>query len=233
MDSTISKAGPNGVPTPIEAERAIYIDFEGTETDPPSFLGAAWAGDDGEFRFVQYVLEPALWPAAEAATGVCGGAVLPANWPDLVELRRIAEAEDRRIIAWSDHERDELAARLPDEDDRRWFDGHVLDAKPQAKRWKRRVRPEVVFERDPKNRMRGRHRLERYFELIGYSVPKAFGPGNSARRIRAVRGQLARRGDYVALTRTVKGQWTKALKHNWHDCNGLRELVVRVVAELA
>jgi hypothetical protein len=47
-----------------------------------------------------------------------------------------------------------------------------------------------------------------------------------------VRGQLARRGDYAALTGTVKGKWTKALKHNWHDCNGLRELVVRVVAEL-
>jgi hypothetical protein len=177
------------------------------------------------------VLEPALWPAAEAATGVFGGVVTPADWPDLAELRRVAEAEDRRIIAWSDHERDELAARLLDEDDRRWFGDHVIDAKPLAKRWKRRVRPEVVFERDPKNRMRGRHRLDRYLGLIGYSVPKILGPGNSAQRIRAVRGQLARRGAYAALTRTVKGKWTKALKHNWHDCNGLRELV-RVTAGL-
>ncbi len=232
MDSTISKAGRTGVPTPLDAERAIYIDFEGTETEPPSFLGAAWADDDGEFRFLQYVLEPALWPAAEASTGVFGGTVMRAGWPDLAELRRIAEAEDRRIIAWSDREQKALADSVLDEGDRRWFDDNVLDAKPLAKRWKRRVRPEVVFERDPKNRTRGRHRLDRYFGLIGYSVPKILGPGNSAKRIRAVRGQLATRGDYAALTGTVKAKWTKALKHNWHDCKGLRELVVRVVAEL-
>ena len=197
--------------TPIEAERAIYIDFEGTETEPPSFLGAAWADSEGGVRFVQYVLEPALWPAAEAATGVCGGTMVPADWPDLAELRRIAEAEDRRLIAWSDRERKALVDGVLDEDDRRWFDDNVLDAKPLAKRWKRRVRPEVVFGRDPRSRMRGRHRLDRYFGLIGYSVPKILGPGNSAQRIRAVRGQPARRGDYAALTRTVKGKWTKAL----------------------
>ena len=141
MDSTISAGGPTEGLTPIEAERAIYIDFEGTETDPPSFLGAAWADDAGGLRFVQYVLEPALWPAAEATAGVCGGVLVTADWRDLAELRRIAEAEDRRIIAWSDRERDELAARLLDEDDRRWFGDNVLDAKPQAKRWKRRCAP--------------------------------------------------------------------------------------------
>ncbi len=230
MDGTIGKAAPSGGLTPFEAERAIYIDFEGTETDPASFLGAGWVDDDGDRRFVQYVLEPALWPAAEATTGVCGGAVRPADWPDLAELRRIAEAEDRRIIAWSDRERAELAVRVLDDDHRRWFEANVLDAKPQAKRWKRRARPEVVFERDPRFPMRGSHRLDRYFGLIGYPVPRAFGPGNSAQRIRAVRGQLATRGDYAALTRTVKGKWTKALKHNWHDCNGLRELVVHVAS---
>ena len=231
MDSTITTAGPTQGLTPIEAERAIYIDFEGTETDPPSFLGAAWADDAGGLRFVQYVLEPALWPAAEAATGVFGGVLTPADWPGLAELRRSAEAEDRRIIVWSDRERKALADGVLDEGDRRWFDDNVLDAKPLAKRWKRSVRPEAVFERDPKYRMRGRYRLDRYLELIGYSVPKILGPGNSAQRIRAVRGQLTRRGDYAALTRTVKGKWTKAHKHNWHDCNGLRELV-RVVAAL-
>ena len=163
MNSKISTAGPTGVPTPIEAERAIYIDFEGTETEPPSFLGAAWAYDDGEFRFVQYVLDPALSSAAKAATGVFGGAVMPADWSDLAELRRIAEAEHRWIIAWSDRERKALADGVLDEGDRRWFKDHMLDAKPLAKRWKRRMRPEVVFRRDPKNRMRGRHRLDRYF----------------------------------------------------------------------
>ena len=226
-----SARGPTEGLTPIEAERAIYIDFEGTETDPPSFLGAAWADDAGGLRFVQYVLEPALWPAAEATAGVCGGVLVTADWRDLAELRRIAEAEDRRIIAWSDRERDELAARLLDEDDRRWFETTCSTRSRRRSGGEEKVRPEMAFERDRQNRMRGRHRLDRYLGLIGYSVPKILGPGNSAQRIRAVRGQLTRRGDYAALTKTVKAKWTKALKHNWHDCNGLRELV-RVVAGL-
>ena len=152
MDSTISAGGPTEGFTPIEAERAIYIDFEGTETDPPSFLGAAWADDAGGLRFVQYVLEPALWPAAEATAGVCGGVLVTADWRDLAELRRIAEAEDRRIIAWSDRERDARGppprrgrpAVVRRQRARREAAGEAVEEK---------VRPEMAFERDRQNRM--------------------------------------------------------------------------------
>ena len=37
--------------TVSEAQRAIYIDFEGTAVDPPSLLGVAWF-DGNKVRFV-------------------------------------------------------------------------------------------------------------------------------------------------------------------------------------
>jgi hypothetical protein len=218
--------------SPTEAERAIYIDFEGTAVDPPSLLGAEWLDAD-DLHFIQYVLEEGLWPAAQAKAKAPGRFCEPASWDDLTEVRRVAESDDRRVIAWSIHERDQLASCLSDADDQAWFAEHVLNAIPLAKRWKRRFHADVVFKVDPKLR-RGRHQLHRYFELIGYTVPTAFGPGNSAQRIRYVREMLDNKGsDYSALTSTAKAKWTKALEHNWHDCNGLRELMIRCAHDLS
>ncbi len=186
-DAGVSPRTP--VLSPAEAERAIYVDFEGTKVDPPSLLGALRAGGGGAVHFTQYVLEEGLWPAAEASTGIGGGLCRPATWADLAEVRRIAEAEHRRP--------------------RHGGGGSS---------------PAPISGPGPTNRMRGRHQLHQYLTCIGYSVPPAFGPGNSAKRIRDVRDMLAaRHGDYAALTPTAKGKWTRGLQHNWHDCNGLRE----------
>lgn len=134
--------------SPVEAERAIHIDFEGTAVDPPSLLGASWLDSD--------------------------------------------DGAERSFHA------------------------------------------EVKFKKDPKFPERGRHRLDRYLALIGYSVPKAFGPGGSAKRIRYVRELLEKKdGDYSPLSLVAKGKWTKALERNWHDCEGLRELVIRCAQDLS
>jgi len=162
-----------------------------------------------------------------AKSGNIGWECRPARWDDLAELRLLAEREDRRIIAWSDHERAELPEHLTSSADRQWFADHVVNAIPIAKRWLRQVHPELRLEKDPTGWMRGRHQLKRYFGLIGYEVPAAFGPGHSADRIRAVRLMLAKRGgQYTALTTVVKAKWVKALKHNLFDCDGLRHLMV-------
>ena len=220
---------PPKKPTQISrtgAERAIYIDFEGTRDDPPSFLGAAWA--DGEDRyFIQFVIERTLWPAAEAKAGMPDRIIEPATWETLTQLRTLAETENRHLIAYTEHERQALQEHV-DGEAGGWFGSNVVNALPIAKAWKRRAFPEVVFERDPKRPMKGKHHLDRYFKLIGYNVPKAFGPNNSAKRIKATREMLTRKnGDYAALTPTVKAKWTKALQHNWYDCDGLRELMLR------
>ena len=216
-----------------EARRAIYIDFEGTAVDPPSLLGALWAEESG-LSFVQFVIEDALWPAATARGDRPGWACKPATWSVLSEVRSMASREGRRIIAWSDHEREELVKGMPSASDQEWFDRHVVNAIPIAERWKNRRFPDVMFVKDPNRRMRGKNYLDRYFNLIGYEVPSAFGPGNSASRIRDVRNGLQKRdGQYELLTPTMKGKWTKALQHNWYDCNGLRELMIRCCGDAA
>ena len=57
-------------------------------------------------------------------------------------------------------------------------------------------------------------------------------PGNSAKRIRDVREMLGKRnGAYAALTPVAKAKWTKALLHNWHDCVGLRALMIECAGD--
>ena len=215
-----------------EAQRAIYIDFEGTAVDPPSLLGVV-SYDGNQPKFVQYVIEEELWPAAEAKSPDHGGCCLQATWADLAKVRRQAETEDRRVFAWSTHEATALEGHVPDEDDRDWFAANVENARLNAKAWKKANHPDVVFKKDPKNPYVGKNRLNRYFRLIDYPVPQAFGPGNTAQRIRKVREMLNNRGgDYSALTGTKKGQWTKVLKHNWYDCDGLRALMLVCAADL-
>jgi hypothetical protein len=216
-----------------EAQRAIYIDFEGTAVDPPSFIGVAWSQGNA-LKFVQHVIEPQLWSAAEAKSLKTGrGSCTSSTWHTLTEIRSLAEQENRRVFAWSNHERDLLVEHMPDNSDGAWFSSNVENAIKLAKVWKRRHFPDVEFPRDNPKRLNGRNQLSRYLTLIGYSVPKAFGPGNSAQRIRYVREMLQRKDDYAALTPTAKAKWTKALEHNWHDCDGLRQLVLRCAKDLA
>ena len=69
---------------------------------------------------------------------------------------------------------------------------------------------------------------------VGYEVDKAFGPGNSAQRIRTVRDQLIKRnGEYLNITAVATGKWTKARKHNYFDCDGLREVMIRYATDFA
>jgi hypothetical protein len=211
------------------AERAIYIDFEGTAVDSPSFLGAAWSDGDTLY-FRQLVLELALWPAAEAKSASVDWFIEPAGWESVGELRALAEDENRVLIAWSSHEAEELGSELVPAKHRDWFATNVINGIPIAKRWKRATHPNVTFAVDPKHPMRGKNQLSRFLELIDYHVPKAYGPGNSAKRIRDVREMLNRKdGDYAKLTPVAKAKWTKALLHNWHDCVGLRALMIECV----
>ena len=137
------------------------------------------------------------------------------------------------MFAWSNHEQEVLAKQLAGSEDGHWFAHRVENAIPLARRWKARQFPDVIVEK-ARYGMLGRHQLHRYFELIEYPVEKAFGPGNSAQRILYVRQMLETRGgDYLGLTPTAKAKWTKALQHNWHDCNGLREFVLRCATDLS
>ena len=101
------------------------------------------------------------------------------------------------------------------------------DAKLAAKPWLKRHHPGL---RPPKGR-RGRrpHTLHFYEGVVGYHVPPGLGPGLTGKRLRDVRGQLVRHGgDFSKLTRVAKAKWTKLLRHNHHDCQGMRAVLRHV-----
>ena len=72
-----------------------------------------------------------------------------------------------------------------------------------------------------------KHQLQRYLDLIGYETAFIHQGGQTAKRIRTVRGMLPKKGDdYAQLTPGAKKAWTNVLQHNWDDCNGMRELTI-------
>ena len=122
---------------------------------------------------------------------------------------------------------------LTEEVDRTWFGQNTINGIPMARRWKAMFHNDQVFGRDPKNPMRGKNQLQRYLDLVDYDVKAAYRPGHSAQRIRSVRNMLEKRcGDYTTVTAVTKAKWTKALKHNFHDCEGLHVLMVRCATDL-
>jgi hypothetical protein len=222
--------------TIAESERAIYVDFEGNQGRDPSFVGIL--ADD---LFEQVVVEPALEAGARGRRPA--DYRLPQGYEPLSahsapsaalrcgDLRAIcrgmlarASRESRHIVAWSNYEKDVfLGVAAEDSAD---IESLFVDAKLHARRWKRRVHPHITF---PRTRFGGTHRLKYYFSLIGYRLPSYFGERQAAGRISFVRNALATHsGDFAAITPTAKAKWTKVLDYNWHDCNGLREVMLHV-----
>jgi hypothetical protein len=208
------------------AQRAIYLDFEGTAVDSPSLLGVLV-----EDEFTQYVFEPDLEPAARAKAVDLGGTCRFTTPEEAFrDLRRRIGQERRRVFAWSTREQVAIGELVSDPDDRTFWTATVENGIPVAAAWKRRHHRHVTFPKGPRGRS-GRNVLSRYLDLIGYPVPSVHGPGNTAARIRFVRGALAKRGSYEALTPVQKAKWTNLLLHNRHDCAGLRALMEAVALD--
>lgn len=194
-------------------------------TDPASFIGVAC---EGEWAVV--VLERALWPAVDR--GVDNGAISAGDALSTFRtIRSRAIEESRLVIAWSTREHDEITSIVHDDDEVEWWQSNLVNAIPIAKKWA--LRNSISIRETPSTHGTGtsKNSLAAYMEAVGYSVPHAFGPGNSAQRIRHVRNQLNRVGSFQKLTRTTKGKWTKCLQHNRHDCLGMAAVVQRCVVE--
>lgn len=227
--------GERVVLTPVEADRAIYIDFEGTKTDPPSLLGAVFSPGRGrvdQTRLVYQVdiIEPALASAVDADLQRCP--VLPqVRARSLVsvigELVGRAEKQKRLLVSWSEREIDAVrAGGLPAELVER-FDRCWVNAIPMARRWRRLAHPEVEFAWSADG---GANKLSRYLDLIGYPCDPAGRSVSPAEAIRRVRGGLAHKGTFAALVTTQQQQWVDLIAHNYDDCAGMRA-VVRAAAQ--
>ena len=199
--------------TAEEAARALYIDFEGQTDKAPVLLGILRRrGKAEEPSVFQVVVDPEF----EAAG------------PDLRELREAvaivvvrAEARDRRIVSWSEHDL-EVVRRLRDEDPDlvARFEARYVNGLAVARRWANRLHREDK----PAN-----GELGGYLAMIGYAVPEAAGPGHVGDTIRALRPTLAAGRP---MTPRQKERWADLVNHNRHDCAGMKEVCLLATREL-
>jgi hypothetical protein len=210
----------------LDAERAIYIDFESLKEDPPrpGLLGVLTAGHPD--RFEQLVLDPVLRGAAKAKSH-CRALGLPEA---IAEIVTRAEQGDRSIVGWSLFERTviekaELQAPL-----KAGFVARYVNGRQIATRWRSRIHPNVQLPRD--GPFDTRNRLDRFAELTRYPHLTAL-QGSPAKWLRRVTQQMgANGGRYRRLTSSTKDVWRRLLLYNEHDCRALRHAVTRAACEL-
>lgn len=211
--------------TRADVERAAYIDFESREAGPITLLGVFVPDAPEPLR--QFILDPVFAPmVGHTSPSVTWpvGLLDPAGALDLLAGLR---AEGRRLFAWSDHEQ-QVVGGLADETghDAGIVPTDIEDAKAHAKRWKRRVHPEVEFPKPARGRP---HTLYNYEALIGVDRAPIWAGNSTGDRIDKV-GRRLRRGVAPGdLTAVQKGYWTNLLIHNRLDCEGVH----RVLAEVA
>lgn len=202
----------------VEAQRALYIDFEGQKDKPPVLLGCARRpGRDGTPRVWQAVLDPLFVPLAEAED------LRLLTLPTAVEHIVIrAEVKDRLIVAWSEHELDIVRESCPTSLVAR-FEARFVNGRKVAVRWSslqtKETRPVA-------------HKLTDYLAHIGYVVPCGAVSGRVGATIAAITKTLARGRGFAGLTASQKLRWQQLREHNAHDCAGLREVSLRAAREL-
>ncbi len=199
--------------SPDEAERALYLDFEGNADQPPVLVGVLRREGRGERPFVQQeVLDPVF-----ASLGLPVMSLLAVVQKVVVR----AEARDRRIVSWSQHDLEvvrRLAADHPELVER--FEARYANAKSVAQRWVNKLNPE----RRPVD-----GRLIDYLGLIEYVVPEAAEAGEVGETIRRLRRTLDAGRE---LTANQHERWERLLEHNRHDCAGMKRICLRAAREL-
>lgn len=199
--------------TAEEAARALYIDFEGQTDKAPVLLGILRRrGKAEEPSVFQVVVDPEFEVAGPTLRG----------FREAVENVVVrAEARDRRIVSWSEHDL-EVVRRLRDEDPDlvARFEARYVNALAVARRWANKLHRE---DRPASGELGG------YVAMIGYAVPEDAGPGHVADTIDAIRRTLVRGRP---MTEGQKVRWSQLRAHNRHDCAGMREVCLLATREL-
>ncbi len=191
--------------TLIEAERAIYIDFEGFEEKAPYLIGVLI--DD---TYQSIVLDPELTLAADAKQ-------LPVmGLKDAMEsLVGQSDDEDRYIVGFTYHEKDTVLEYAGIDISHCYRDAHKV-----AKTWANRLSGDKPENWD----------LVTFLQFIGFEYTN-YGQQKVTKWLRAVIGMSNKKGSLEACTSTVKGHWTKLLKYNEQDCRGTKALLLHALLD--
>jgi len=202
----------------------IYIDFEGNKDKPPTLLGVLERTKDGEI-FRQIILEDVFEILAPSERHPQLRVDSLANVLSHVDNHY---GPDVPIYAWSSHEQATIDDILVDTEVSSQCLNRIIDAKKLAKRWARAEFPDHKFE---KTEFRGRHTLDQYLDLIGYTVPTVQGAGKTGTRLTSLRETLMKGQQFESWPRSKKTYWTNLLAHNLHDCYGMMAIVDRINAD--
>lgn len=189
--------------TPAEAERAIYLDYEGNMDRPPTLVG--WMVD-GALQGA--IVEPGFATCAGRwrvkHIGVCHHA------ERISRLINLAQEENRLIVSWSEHDHRIMSNAL-DSTCRERLDQVYRNAIPTARRWHwytsstRAVNGSLAY----------------FLDVMGYPVPTMYGPNVVGDGLRLIRKQLEEGRGYQALTPKAREGWRAVVKHNMHDLQGM------------
>lgn len=192
--------------TAAEARTAFYLDFEGSQDQPPVLLGYLRKGP-----VQQYVVDREFKSAG----------------PGFLELRQAvstvitrAQKQERRIVSWSEHDLDIVRRHVKEPGLVHAFEARYANGRALAARWATRSNSiHKPAEGD----------LEHYLALVGFKVPEFAGPGRVGETIRRLRPSLAASRE---LTDDQAAAWADLLAHNRYDCEGLRAVCIRAATDV-
>lgn len=202
-----------------EANRAIYFDFEGRIDEEPVLLGVYCAG-----WMRQYVFDKRL--AAFARTSRrAGQRVFLRSFSKGVQeaLLGLAALEDRRLVAFSEHELrllhrwggDEVAQNAAE---------RFLNARDFAAAWVSRDHPDIRRRVDPRT-------LGEFADVCGFEWPDEFclAPADAIDRLRRRALTLSRKG--VAPNQAGMELWSRLLGYNQLDCRATRHVLLHAIRD--
>lgn len=171
-------------------------------------------------------MEPLLWQADEY--GHPKGDVHSATPLVAYEvIRDGAVGEGRLVVAWSSRELDAIL-KTPgiSSSEASWWSKNLIDGKRHAKWMARELAIKIEPRKSSMSKGENKNSLASFMKATGYKVPAIHGPGNTSQRILYVRNQVLRKGHFNAISSSAKTKWTNVLSHNYHDCVGLRHVMV-------
>lgn len=200
--------------TPAEAKRAIFVDYESSQDQPPTLLGTLVESD-----LRQYIVHPSFdtcaerWGARQVRTN---------DHATLVQalVRRSLE-EDRVIVSWSEFDCNHLRRAAPTV--RRDLEQRFRNAIYTARRWRRRLHPKIE----------GDNSLVSYLALNRFPVPERFIGEVVGDALRLIRAQLLEERNYETLSPAARRGWKTVVRHNQYDLKGMEHVILVASAELA
>jgi len=205
----LSKRVGQGIVTPDELKRAIFLDYEKSMKHPPTLLGTLCAD-----RYYAGIVEPLF---ATCANRYRAKNTEARDHLSLAkELLTRAEDEDRVLIAWSEHDYREMRPVLEGSPKlAAVLDERYRNALHTAKRlWRR------AYSEKPESGA-----LAFFAQQSGYAIPEKYGTNLVGDGLRLIRGQLEHGRIYPELTDAATKAWVTIVKHNRHDLLSMRHVL--------